>query len=102
MYIAKHKFILLILIGFYFSLFNIAGAQELSDAAPLSQCEIDQFQAWLKNNKVNKPAAPCVTQKEQVIPAGEAPALITNEGAYEEVPPVISPPMSYNKSQQLT
>jgi len=101
MYIAKNKFILLILIWFFFSFFNMVGAQETMDEGPLSQAEIDQFQAWLKNNKVKKPRVSCVAQKEQVIPVAETPALITNEGAYEEVPPVISPPMSYDKSQQL-
>ena len=102
MYIAKNKFILLILMWLFFSFFNIVRAQETPDETPLSQAEIDQFQTWLKNNRINKSASPCVTQKDQVIHMAETPpALITNEGAYEEVPPVISPPLSYNKSQQL-
>lgn len=48
MYIVKQKFIFLILIGFFFSLFNIAGAQETSDEAPLSQptMSLDEVTAW--------------------------------------------------------
>jgi intracellular multiplication protein IcmK len=101
---AKNKQRLVLILWLFFSVFLTANAQDPSqapdDAAPLSQAEIDQFQAWLKNSKQHH-SAPVKAKRKEPINTSDVPALITKEGPYEEVPAVISPPLSYSKSQQL-
>jgi intracellular multiplication protein IcmK len=106
MYKANNKKIIILIVGIFFCLFNIVWAEESStaseDVAPLSQAEIDQFQAWLKNSKEHRSdPVKIIKKKESPVYTTEVPALITKEGAYEDTPAVISPPMSYKKSQEM-
>jgi intracellular multiplication protein IcmK len=102
----KHMMIMLLL-SFAGSVLSPVWAEDLipppvpDDTMPLSQAEIDQFQHWLKSNKPSQTAAAPTKKKQQYVMPAESPAVITNEGAYQDIPAVISPPMSYSRSQQL-